>query len=232
LPRAFQASHPVLWLYLRQVSENPPEKIAAALHERVRAVGAETWLTGAEESALKVFLEELSLWRGAIDLTGRLDPSALAAHAVESAFGARFLPPAGRTLDIGSGAGFPGIPLAILGHSITLLEPRQRRAVFLRHVLRRIPALKAEVVVGRVEKVPGQFAAATSRALGRFPERLATGGFLNDRGRLLIWTSDATSLAEGLAAAFELIEAAPIPGFARKAIAVFEKRSTGNRGGL
>lgn len=212
------------------MSENPAEKIAAALHERIRDVGAGEWLSAAEQSALAEFLEQLTRWRGAVDLTGRLDPPALAAHAVESAFGSRFLPRGERVLDIGSGAGFPGIPLAILAHPVTLLEPRERRAAFLRHVLRRNPALKAEVVVGRVEEVPGQFAAATSRALGRFPERLATGGFLNDRGRMLIWTTDAGALARGLDSAFELVETAPIPGFTRKAIAVFEKRSTGNRG--
>ena len=69
------------------------------------------------------------------------------------------LGPAPRILDIGSGAGFPGIPVAVVaGSSRTLLvEPRQRRASFLRAVARRLPGFGVEVA-DRPVTVPDLFA--------------------------------------------------------------------------
>lgn len=77
------------------------------------------------------------------------------------------LPIAGPLLDIGSGAGFPGLALKIArpGLTITLVEPRQKRVSFLRHVIRTLGLTTIEVIDERIE--PGQ---ATLRGMIRtFP---------------------------------------------------------------
>lgn len=66
------------------------------------------------------------------------------------------LPAAGPLLDIGSGAGFPGLALKIArpGLAVTLVEPRQKRVSFLRHVIRTLGLTGIEVIEERIE--PGQ----------------------------------------------------------------------------
>ncbi len=125
-------------------------------------------------------------------------------------------------LDIGSGAGFPGIPLAIWRVQITLLEPRQRRAAFLRHVLRVLgTGLNAEVRADRVEKLSEPaFDSATVRAVGGLGATVGEAKFLKPNGKLLIWTSDAQPYERDLAPTFRLEESRPIP----------ISRSSGNRG--
>lgn len=83
--------------------------------------------------------------------------------------------PAGPAVDVGSGAGLPGIPLAIADPSRewVLLEPRQRRAAFLEEVIRELALPNAEVVASTAEELVAtgrRFAVATARALAPPPE--------------------------------------------------------------
>ena len=80
----------------------------------------------------------------------------------------------GPLLDVGSGAGFPGLVVktARPGLAVTLVEPRRKRVDFLKHLIRLLGLAGVEVVEGRVEAeggrfaaVSGQFPAITSRAL-------------------------------------------------------------------
>src|SRR6185503_9862876 len=92
-------------------------------------------------------------------------------------------------LDIGSGAGFPGIPLAIVwpGARVTLLESRDRKAGFLEQAVRQLGLRHVRVVCDRLERVSqarsiDPVACVTVRAVGDLPrvlslaERLATPG--------------------------------------------------------
>ncbi|MBA8827727.1 16S rRNA (guanine527-N7)-methyltransferase [Saccharopolyspora lacisalsi] len=76
-------------------------------------------------------------------------------HLLNSVVLAELLPPSSRVLDVGSGAGLPGIPLAIARPDIrcTLLEPMARRVTWLQEVVDEL-ALTAEVVRGRAEEAP------------------------------------------------------------------------------
>ncbi len=79
--------------------------------------------------------ELLQRWNARINLTGIRQPAEIARrHFGESAFLHRALPAASSFVDIGSGAGFPGLPLATLrpGASVVLLESKRRKAAFLR----------------------------------------------------------------------------------------------------
>src|SRR5262245_61450873 len=85
-------------------------------------------------SRLASYLSELDHWRRKVNLTGRLAPSELAEHALEAVLGSELIPHDARVVDIGSGAGLPGLPLAIARPDLdmTLVEPRQKRCAFLR----------------------------------------------------------------------------------------------------
>ncbi|MGH9442629.1 MAG: 16S rRNA (guanine(527)-N(7))-methyltransferase RsmG [Thermoanaerobaculia bacterium] len=177
------------------------------------------------------YLRELTVWGGSTNLTGDLSEEDLVFHCLESALGADLLMPSENVIDIGSGAGFPGIPLAIWGIRITLLEPRERRAAFLRHVVRSLPGtgLNALVRADRVEKLSHPaYDAATARAVGDLGKRVGEAKFLKTRGKLLIWTSDPARYSRQLAPTFVLEDARPIPTSRAREIAVFRKCSTGN----
>src|SRR5690606_2850306 len=75
-----------------------------------------------------------------------------------------------RLADLGSGAGLPGIPLALAlrPREMLLVEPRQKRASFLRAAARRLPGFGLRIVEGTAEQLagqePGQLDAVVSRA--------------------------------------------------------------------
>lgn len=81
----------------------------------------------------------LQRWNSRMNLTGITDPAVVARrHFGESAFLHKELPSAGTLVDVGSGAGFPGLPVAILRPetSVTLVESKRRKAAFLREAAR------------------------------------------------------------------------------------------------
>jgi 16S rRNA (guanine527-N7)-methyltransferase len=175
------------------------------------------------------YLSELERWNASTNLVGRLSGDELAAHALESLLGAALLSPEDRILDIGSGGGFPGVPLAIAGLEITLLEPRERRAAFLRHVLRAVGGARADVRTGRLEDVgPASFTAATVRGVGDLPALVGRGDFLAEAGKLLAWTAGGERLAQELAEHFTMASRVPIPRSERREIVLFRKCSTWN----
>jgi 16S rRNA (guanine527-N7)-methyltransferase len=74
----------------------------------------------------------------------------------------------GSWCDIGSGAGLPGIVIAILsGLPMTLIEPRRLRAEFLRHAVVELGLKHMAVVEAKVERVQGKFDFITARAVAR-----------------------------------------------------------------
>jgi len=87
-------------------------------------------------------------------------------HIVDSAQLVRFEPHTGASwVDIGSGAGLPGVVLACLVDGpLTLVEPRRLRAEFLRSVVEEL-GLDATVESGKVERVTGRFDVITGRAV-------------------------------------------------------------------
>jgi 16S rRNA (guanine(527)-N(7))-methyltransferase RsmG len=118
--------------------------------------------------ALARHCELMLRWNRTINLTSitRIE-EVVERHYGESIAVVRVLP-AGRIsiVDVGSGAGFPGVPIAILraDSSVTLVEAHQRKSVFLREATRGWANVK--VVARRVEEVEGDFDWVVSRAVG------------------------------------------------------------------
>lgn len=85
------------------------------------------------------YASELLTWNRKINLTAITNPKDIAAkHFLDSLAPAEFIPEGARLLDIGSGAGFPGIPLKIVkpATSVLLIDAVRKKINFLKHVLR------------------------------------------------------------------------------------------------
>ena len=136
----------------------------ALLAAEFSAYGA---LSEAQLDQLQDHYAALTRWNQRLNLTRICElGDAVRFHYCESLFLARSLPPgAQRIVDIGSGAGFPGIPVAVFRPdcSVALVESHQRKAVFLREASRELPNVK--VISKRAEEVQDQFDWVISRAV-------------------------------------------------------------------
>ena len=98
---------------------------------------------------------ELIKWNRKINLTTIINPLEVASnHFLDSLVPARFMPPhAAKLLDIGSGGGFPGIPLKVLlpELSVTLIDASRKRVNFLKHVIRTLKLDDIEALHIRAE---------------------------------------------------------------------------------
>lgn len=124
---------------------------------------------------LTAHLDLLRRWQSAINLVG---PATLAdpwrRHVLDSAQLLANLPaPANAIVDLGSGAGFPGMVLALLGvPHVHLIESDRRKAQFLREVVR-ITGAAVTIHAARIEHLPGWPAGVvTARALAPLPRLL------------------------------------------------------------
>jgi 16S rRNA (guanine527-N7)-methyltransferase len=131
------------------------------------AVFADFVLTSDQEAALEAHLDLLMRWNKSLNLTAiRNREEAIKRHYGEALFLAARLPAGAlRIADIGSGAGFPGFPVAILRPdcSVTLIESHQRKAVFLKEASRK--AKNVRVLAKRAEDVTEKFDWVISRAV-------------------------------------------------------------------
>ena len=123
-------------------------------------------------------------------------------HILDSAQLVRFEPRAGASwVDIGSGAGLPGIVIAsLVSGPVTLVEPRRLRAEFLHKACESL-GLTATVLCAKAERVDGTFEVITARAVARLPQLLKISAHLSTRNT--IW-----ALPKGRSGQVELAEAA------------------------
>jgi 16S rRNA (guanine527-N7)-methyltransferase len=117
------------------------------------------------------YMQELLGWNRTTNLTRIIEPQAVAIkHFLDSILITRFIDLADKTIaDVGSGAGLPGIPLAILDPAsrVVLMESVGKKCVFLKHAVRTLGLGNVEVYNGRAESwpVPASFDLAVCRAL-------------------------------------------------------------------
>jgi 16S rRNA (guanine527-N7)-methyltransferase len=127
---------------------------------------------------LSAYLELLLKWNARTNLTAIRDPEEIVRrHFGESLFaGLHLAPDANTVLDFGSGAGFPGLPIAILHPEIavTLAESQNKKSTFLREAVRTL-GLKVEIWASRVEIMPEamRFHTVTLRAVDNMDAALS-----------------------------------------------------------
>ncbi|MBL8134167.1 MAG: 16S rRNA (guanine(527)-N(7))-methyltransferase RsmG [Anaerolineae bacterium] len=136
-------------------------------------------ITPEQEALFDVYARELAAWNAHTNLTAIIDPEGVRVrHFLDSLTVARTISPRPglRLIDVGAGAGFPGLPLKILYPQIelTLLEATGKKVAFLRHVVERL-GLAAQCVNARAEEAgqdPTHRAAydvTVARAVARLP---------------------------------------------------------------
>lgn len=122
-------------------------------------------------------------------------------HIFDSAQLLRFAPEKASWVDIGSGAGLPGIVIAILSHQpIALVEPRRLRADFLQRVVVDLGLREATVHCAKVERISGSFDVITARAVAPVGTIFAISRHLSHPGTRWV-------LPKGRSGAKELAEA-------------------------
>jgi 16S rRNA (guanine527-N7)-methyltransferase len=157
-------------------------------------------LSAAQLQHISIYIDLLCRWNARINLTAIRDPEEIATrHFGESLFAARHLFPHGhsaaRVADIGSGAGFPGLPIKLWAPqlSMTLIESNHKKAAFLREVTRALTLTDVDIQNTRAEALdPAIFDVVTLRAVERFEAILPTAGTLvAPAGRLALLISSA-----------------------------------------
>jgi 16S rRNA (guanine527-N7)-methyltransferase len=166
----------------------------AHVNAHLRAAGVER--DAASVAVLTAYLNLVNRWNRVHNLTGaRGNRELLDRHLVES-LAIEPLLSGTRIADVGSGAGFPGIPLAISAprKSFTLIESRAKRANFLRHVVATLALRNVVVAKTRAEDLREQppFDTVLARAVAR-PEKLLeiVRPLMAEGGILLLLTSSA-----------------------------------------
>lgn len=189
-----------------------------------RLLNAYARLDDEQSRKTSIYIDLLLKWNSKINLTAIRDPQEIVTrHFGESFFAAsRLVAPdwRGTVIDVGSGAGFPGLPLAIYANSasVTLVESQAKKAAFLNEVIFALGLHNAKVFRGRAEAFPQRADLVTLRAVERFANILRIAeGLVGIGGRLaLMIGSSQVTTAEQLVTNLRWDAAFPIPGGAQR----------------
>ncbi|QMU56115.1 MAG: 16S rRNA (guanine(527)-N(7))-methyltransferase RsmG [Candidatus Mycalebacterium zealandia] len=125
----------------------------------------------------ETYSDLLIKWASKINLTSITDPETIAvSHFIDSLTVLRHIEPGASVLDIGAGAGFPGIPVKICRPSINLVlaDSREKRVFFMREIIRELELENTRAVKARAGKengkIGGGFDVAVARAVAKSPE--------------------------------------------------------------
>lgn len=208
-------------------------RVEAAIEVVRRATADNADLPALDDRQLakvRSYLETLLLWRRRISLIATSDPlEVVENHILDSLQVAPWVGGRRRLADIGSGAGLPGIPLAIAAPhlNVVLVESRRRKASFLRAVRRETDLSNVEVFEGRAEDLAESFDVVISRALGPMRTFLDLAETLLLPGGLAIaMKSKAALSAPERHAAFEApkVIAYDLAGDRRRLLLLYDRR--------
>jgi 16S rRNA (guanine527-N7)-methyltransferase len=208
-------------------------------------------LTGRQLTQVSTYLDLLLKWNARINLTSVRQPEEIVTrHFGESFFTARRLfhspvvipserdqallggtkereprdPGFLNLIDVGSGAGFPGLPIKIYAPAlpVTLVESNQKKATFLREVIRALTFTNVDVFSGRAEDFPGAAAIVTLRAVEK-PERAlpAAARLVAPGGRLaLLLGASQAGDTQGLLPGFSWAVPVTLPGSSHRILLI------------
>lgn len=207
---------------------DPQHEIAPRLNALLAASGLPT-LSRAAAAQFETFHSILQRWNQRINLTAIRDESeVLSRHFVESIAVAHSLPAGiGNLLDFGSGAGFPGLPIAICCPQIAvvLAEAQVKKAAFLREVVRTI-GLPVEIFTGRAETIARTFDSVVLRAVDRMGQAVSAAASLVSPSGWLVLLTTQPLIDEMKAVAgpgFSWNEAVPLPSAEARVVILGKK---------
>jgi 16S rRNA (guanine527-N7)-methyltransferase len=171
----------------------------------IRRALAEFNLPAYDDQVLQIqqYIEILLAWNEKVNLTAIRDPlEILYRHFCESMYASVAVPVEnGRLADVGSGGGFPGLPLKIIRPSLRvfLVESNLKKATFLAEVVRTLGLNDTQVLVRRYEELHEEMAPldyVCARALGEYPGLLEWAGSKETGAKNVILWIGARDLPE------------------------------------
>ncbi|MBU0513166.1 MAG: 16S rRNA (guanine(527)-N(7))-methyltransferase RsmG [Proteobacteria bacterium] len=210
-------------------------KVRELLAAGARNLGVD--LTPADLARFAIYLDELLIWNEVVNLTAITDPARIVTDLfLDSMLLHPLLRPGAQVLDIGSGAGFPGLILALVGPEsrFTLVEARQRKASFLEHLVRRFGLKNCRVSGRRLPDRPPLAEAGYDLVCGRAvaePEAFLglAGPWVRPGGLLVLMLSTSQPTpqpAPGSDLDLTRVEDKEVPGAGRLTrLVVFRRRS-------
>jgi 16S rRNA (guanine527-N7)-methyltransferase len=213
------------------------ELLAPYLSPAGTAPSPNSTLTSEQLHNISIYIDILLRWNSRINLTAIREPEEIVRrHFGESLFAAHHLfpdveeqPPL-KIIDVGSGAGFPGLPIKLWfrNANVTLIEANNKKATFLREVIRNITLMNIDVFARRAEDyqgVPGNL--VSLRAVEKFETVLPTAAnMVASNGRLAILIGESQyQIAKDLEPSLHWQDAIKIPGSLNRILAV----ATANR---
>jgi 16S rRNA (guanine527-N7)-methyltransferase len=203
---------------------------AARIAQLLTPYLGEQTLTDHQLSLISSYIDLLLKWNAHMNLTAVRDPEQIVErHFGESLFAARhLLTPFSEVsaADIGSGAGFPGIPIRIYAPAmkVTLIESHGKKAIFLREVARTLELTNINIFQGRAQDWDGPAELVTLRAVEKFESVLPVAASLVAHGgtlALFIGAKQANEAAGLLP--LHATEEVPIPGSRERVLKVFKR---------
>ena len=190
---------------------------ASGTRTRLRELLAAAGLTPLDEETASRFEDYISLfirWNERVNLSAiRDEDGILSRHIVESIVVSGVLPPGIKSLlDFGSGAGLPGIPIALCRPEIvvTLAESQGKKAAFLQEAVR-VLGIEAKVHAGRAEALDGNFDCVVLRAVDKMLKAVATAvPLVAPEGWLALMTTGAEVASLQKAAGAEISWSEPV----------------------
>jgi 16S rRNA (guanine527-N7)-methyltransferase len=212
-----------------------------------------TELSSPQIESISIFIEILLRWNQRINLTSIREPEEIVTrHFGESLFLAQHLFPSPergdenrkrsdlpgklitsspgplRLTDVGSGAGFPGLPIKIWAPDVrlTLIEANHKKATFLRETVRALKLTDVEVFAGRAEDFAVQTDVVCMRAVERSSEILPTvANLVVPRGQLALAVGESqVSSVRAILSQFTWLPTIPLPLSKARVLMVGEKR--------
>jgi len=160
------------------------------------AKGLGIFLSPAEQAQFSLFYDEFQVWNAKMNLTAlEAGSSFIIKHFIDSLQALQLIPQEAKTLlDLGTGGGFPGVPLKIARSdlSLTLLDSSRKKTSFLRQVVLRLGFSDVHVITDRAEEQAregrggGEFDVVISRATFKMSRILELGSHFVKRDGLII----------------------------------------------
>lgn len=184
--------------------DSPCQNVRILLSQRCEQRGVV--LSGHQLDRLATYLSLLQQWQRHLNLTGLRDVErlieVLIVESLDFLHGG-FLSPAARVLDLGTGAGVPGVTLAVCGppHRLTLLDRSQKKITFLRRVVAHLDLRECQPEAASAEELArrlapdARFDAVVTRGVGRVSHLLSLAAPLLRPGGVL-WLRKPADTAE------------------------------------